>query len=655
MKNQHHIGRWELSCIVFNSLIYKLFTAYPEKYVKCGGSAAWVTSLFSGAVFLIILWIVLKIYDRFADKGIIETINERFGENASKTVAALGGLYFAFSLGYTFYLICDALKNTVFINSPIWFTGLFFALGAIITVIYGEKAVLRMHSLSALGIGITILLICLFGFYYADIYNLYPLLGKGPLSVFGKGLSTLFMYADILIIFFLPRHSGNYSFKRTVMQSAIAAVILNIIAITSFSLNVTYELAEKITLPLYPLTKSANFGKFPIRLDMAYQTALLFSAYLHISLLLNMVVKSFCSVSFSARKASKAMICLFLCITLCGCYDSSEIEEKAYVAALGIDKGDVSKYKYTFQLSNPLESGGSIGAEEKAAEKSGEDKSNKTVDNITVEADNYFHAGDKLKGILSKEFDMSHIKLIVLSTDTAAHEALSHSELLLREREVRPGTNICLVKSAVDFLNDVKPTLEANTVRYYELVFGNNDTPTAPITTLRDFVGRSSDKGYDAVVPIIKDSSLSGMGIFSDGKLKEELGENDAFVYKLLCGELKNAAIDGCVISSNGKPKTDINMNNDIPEIMISVNLKIIATNGNSSLDKLLSSKAESFLYKCSKHQCDILGFGRMIKSKCLTQKQWEDFDWDSSFQKSQFTIKITTKTVKKTKILQNL
>ncbi len=29
-----------------------------------------------------------------------------------KAVAILGGIYFSFSLGYTFYLICDALKNT---------------------------------------------------------------------------------------------------------------------------------------------------------------------------------------------------------------------------------------------------------------------------------------------------------------------------------------------------------------------------------------------------------------------------------------------------------------------------------------------------------------------------------------------------------------
>ena len=37
------------------------------------------------------------------------------------------------------------------------------------------------------------------------------------------------------------------------------------------------------------------------------------------------------------------------------------------------------------------------------------------MDDITVEADDYFHAADKLKSILSKDLSLSHLKLLVFS------------------------------------------------------------------------------------------------------------------------------------------------------------------------------------------------------------------------------------------------
>ncbi len=182
---------------------------------------------------------------------------------------------------------------------------------------------------------------------------------------------------------------------------------------------------------------------------------------MHISLLLNTVIRCAKHFTFSAKKTGSALACVLLCLTLCGCYDGSEIEEQAYIIALGIDKGENTAYKYTFQISNPLESGISTGSKKEEKGDSAEKDSNKTVNNITIEADNYYLAGNKLKSILSKDFDISHIKLIVFSFDAASDDALAHSELLLREREVRPSTNVCLTKSAEEFLNNVKPSLRS--------------------------------------------------------------------------------------------------------------------------------------------------------------------------------------------------
>lgn len=659
MNEKNSMGRWELGCLVFNSLIYKMFGSYPESYAKCGGSAAWITALFSGLVFLAILWAALTIYSPYAEKGLTDTLRSRFGSAASGTVSVIFALYFIFGICYAVLSVFSALREVAYVKSPLWFIALFFAIGAVVTVICGEKAVRRMHSLSVLFIGAIVIMISLLSLRYADIYNIFPILGKGVGGVFGRGLSTMFIYLDIVVILFLPKEKGNYSFDKTVMTAAILAVLVNVAATAAFSLNFSYELAEKIQIPLYPLTKTANIGKFPVRLDIIYQTALITSTFLYLSLALSLLLKCVKDVSPRLRRIGAAATCLVFCMTLCGCYDSREVEEKAYVIALGVDKGGEAAYRYTFQISNPLESGGSMGSEEKAAEKSDSTEGNKTVDNITVEADDYYLAADKLKSILSKEMDIAHIKVIVYSFDIAREGALRHSQLLLREREVRPGTNLCLCESAEGFLTSVRPTLEESTVRYYELFFRNHDVPYAPVTELRDFVGRSSDAAYDAVVPIVSDRGLYGMGVFSNGVLKDIVDGEDVMVYKLLRGELKYASVGkpdaSSIVSNKCRPKIKVNTNGAVPEVAIELHTSVSAQSGDVNSGDELTSRALKFLKRTYADGCDVLGIGRRVKRGYLTQSEWETLNWDNNcVQKCIFSLQIITENGNLKQILQN-
>lgn len=660
MEEKQYMGRWELGCLVFNSLIYKIFSAYPKRFIQCSGSGAWLTAVFTGIVFLVILWIALKIYEPYAEKGLIESVRASCGNFAAGAVSAAAIIYFVFSGVYALRGVCSALKMIAYGESPLWFTALFFVIGAAVVVWCGDKAVRRMHSLSVPGVGIAALTIALLSMRYADVYNIMPILGKGIKSVFGSGISTLFIYADIVIVFFLPKRGGRYSFKKTVMWSAVLAVVINAALITAISLNMPYELAERLNLPIYPLTKTDSVGKFSIRLDAAYLTSLIVSSMLYVSLAASVILKGIKSMSPRLRKVGATAICAALCFTLCGCYDGHEVEEKAYVIAIGIDKGENAAYKYTFQISNPLESGGSMGAEEKADENSdsGGENENKTVNNITVEGDDYYLAENRLESILSKQADMSHIKVIVYSTETAREGALSHSELLMREREIRPGTNLCLAESAQGFLTSVKPTLEESTVRYYELFFRNENIPYAPVTELRSFVGRSSDSAYDAVVPVAGADSLAGMGVFADGVLKGELNEKDVMLYKMLCGDVHRAAIGNrdasTVVSSAGRPKIEVNMLGDTPEVRMTVRLKQnLIYGGSGDFASGLETEAAELMERVYSNGCDILGIGKKFKKNYLTQADWESFEWDKKLQNIRFYVKIITEKGNSSEILQ--
>ena len=90
---------------------------------------------------------------------------------------------------------------------------------------------------------------------------------------------------------------------------------------------------------------------------------------------------------------------------LSGCYDSRGIEELAYVTAIGLDVSDNNLINLTLQISIP--SSGS-------SSESGSSQSSKT-NSITVECTSINTGLALANSYISKELDLSHCKVIVLS------------------------------------------------------------------------------------------------------------------------------------------------------------------------------------------------------------------------------------------------
>ena len=80
-----------------------------------------------------------------------------------------------------------------------------------------------------------------------------------------------------------------------------------------------------------------------------------------------------------------------------GCSYSTDVENQAFVVAIGIDKGDSFPLKTTFIFANPSgdSSSGSGGGEEKSS-------STPKPDSVTVEAPTVYSAVRKLDSIKSK-------------------------------------------------------------------------------------------------------------------------------------------------------------------------------------------------------------------------------------------------------------
>lgn len=395
-------------------------------------------------------------------------------------------------------------------------------------------------------------------------------------------------------------------------------------------------------------------------------------------------------------------------LLLTGCYDDKEIDETGYIIAVGIDKAADGDYKYTFQFSAPLattEGGGGGKAPEDDGEDEGDedediiaDAGNSGVNNVIVKAPDFYVAKNMLNNFLSKNVNMSHLKLIVFSPDMDRAGFLRHSQLLRREREVRPHTSLAVAqKSAEEFIRCVNPELEANTAKYYELMSLQSNNIYAPEKKLRDFADESDTMGGDSVLPVaciakydrsadfapsedtgeawvkatdgarISDSKseLRGMAVFKNRELCGVMDGDSALVYNILTRSIKNCTVsirsrydrNEIMTFSIGIPhRTSYKINTYGARCIINVDtvldIEFVGENlpgGYGSYSELygyaqqvIRDKILDFMDSVSGElKADILNIGKTYRMRFLTWQSWEEANWERLYRNADFDIKL--------------
>ena len=390
----------------------------------------------------------------------------------------------------------------------------------------------------------------------------------------------------------------------------------------------------------------------------------------------------------------KAIFLLLIFVFLfSGCQDLKEIDETAYIVALAIDKCEGDGFSYTFQFSKPLAiTSDSENSEEQESSSKEGTKENSSVSNLEIEAPDFYIAKNLTNNFLSKNVDMSHLKLIVFSSEISAADLEEHSQLLLREREIRPHTSIAITaNSAAKYLENVNPELESNTSKYYELLALRSNNIYAPTKRLHDFVDEISAESRDTALPIatnpkeLRDfpsdsltdgwinahnlqilsdrSILYGMAIFKNGELANIMDGDSALIFNILTKE-----IDHCTITLRDKYNSSetlsfriivpekANFHIDIKNKQITASQELqaeflgaVLPEGYHSFDelysyanKVLSERMSDFLIHISqKHSADILNLRGCLRTRFLTWNQWNNFDWKNFYKSAKFLMDI--------------
>ncbi len=716
----------EICCLCISLAAFRIFTTLPLIFTRISGTGAPLSALLAGILAIAFVWL------RYKGKSILTHTKSPFVRYAV-SISALAHL--SVSALFTLTQFSHFAKVTAFPTTPLWFVSLFFVIAAGFGAMMGIPPLLRVcRYVVPVFVGIVFLLI-LSVLWNSNPTNLLPILGNGAINTVSRGLSGILLFSDLSLLFLFDQPSGNETkIRRSAIWGTVLGVLVCFLTVVAYTAKIPYPISKNGPFPFYLLMKEVSYGRFFQRVDaiVLFVSSLwgMLSLCLQLCLITKIFHKTFgvtsksaviipvCSalfflsfkgidnifliLSYSAvvfvlmlilcNKKSRVLL-LLLPIFLSGCYDRKEIDETAYIVALGIDKGEATEYSYTFQFSAPLaiSQEGEGGEKPPKQEDSGEGK-NSTVRNLTINAPDFYVAKNMINNFMSKNIDMSHLKLIVFSAEVDENSLETHSQLLLREREIRPHTAIAVAtESASGYLENVNPELEANTSKYYELMSLRSNNVYAPTKRLHDFVDELTADNSAAALPIAisgsktsdfpADSSvpqwvsahhstisagrsvLYGMAIFKDGKLTSAMDGDSAMIYNILTQSIESCTI---TVKDEYSPENTVSFRLIIPQkagYKIDINDKQITVtqdlqaeflggalpNGYHTKDELYSYAnsvltdriAEYFTDLSREKSADIMGLRNCLRKDFATWDKWNSFYWDNFYTNANFNIKI--------------
>ena len=389
---------------------------------------------------------------------------------------------------------------------------------------------------------------------------------------------------------------------------------------------------------------------------------------------------------------TKIIIIITLLIFIFGfsnSYSSHNIDSLAFVIALGIDSTDTDNIKVTFQFTN------NSSFSENSSSTEGE------IITDSVQASSIDTAINLMNTYIGKQLSLAHCKAIVFSEDIAKNGIGKEIYSLINNYQIRPTTNIIISKTdAKQYIENSTSNFEALITKYYE-IFPNAEKYTGYTSNviIGYFANSIYDSAYNAVailggsIDSNKKEANSSEGDFNitannstiDGQRKAENIGLAVFKNDTLVGEL--SAIESlchAIISNNvstflisvpdpknpnrnldltttltKKPKINIDVSGTSPYITIDLKFdaNILTIDENTDyLDKkyiqsisdsatnYLKSILTSYLYKTSiEFNSDIDLFAKSAIHHFLTIKDWENYNWESSYNHAFFDIKVNT------------
>lgn len=287
MEKTFSIEKKELTCILINLITVKMLFSYPRTLVLNSGNAAWLQTIFVSLVSCAVFWFILFLYRKSEMKSLMELSEAVGGRGLKIIVGIILCAVLLFNSSLTMRSLPESIKTVLLPLAPMSMLLLIFGVAIAFGAYMGIFSIARIHALY-----IPLSAFFLVSFFVLvspniDMTNIYPLLSEGTYNIFIKGLPSVSMFSDMIVLFILLPLCNNYDrAKKASHRALIISSIINILIVLFYNLIYSYPSSMEFMLPVYQMTRLIKIGDFFQRLEALFEFVWSFAVLLYSSLYL---------------------------------------------------------------------------------------------------------------------------------------------------------------------------------------------------------------------------------------------------------------------------------------------------------------------------------------------------------------------------------
>ena len=313
--NKYKIGVLEAVCLILSFVVSHTVLSLPKALVDTTESSTLLNILFITSVALIFVYIVCKIMKFFPGMDILDISEFLGGKILKNIIGFIFILYFVISSCIFLRNFAECLEIVYYPSTDIIFIILFFIISIPITTKLAFNANLKANLIIIPIVLISIVFLFIVNIRSFSVQRIYPILGNGFYETFLSGITNIYAFSGIVLIYFLPPllKEPNKLMKISITGTIISSIyLLFVVSLIIFIFPVFVELDE--VLPLYTIATYVEFGSFFQRLESVFLLIWLIAFACYLSIVINFSLFTFKKIT--GIKDIKPMIYPFTFVAL---------------------------------------------------------------------------------------------------------------------------------------------------------------------------------------------------------------------------------------------------------------------------------------------------------------------------------------------------
>lgn len=260
------------------------------------------------------------------------------------------------------------------------------------------------------------------------------------------------------------------------------------------------------------------------------------------------------------KKILAPVLAVLMLFNLSGCYDVEEISYTVAAIAVGIDKGENSKYRVSFHIEK-------AGSNEGEEEDSEGNKENKKGGLITVEAPTVSSAYEMVNDLSSVHVSIDNLKMVLLSAQISKDGIYPVISELMCDMNLKNNAYVAVTDEDADtVMENIVPEDEEYLSSFYQRILYNRYKAETKYFLIEEvYFNMLSFPGQDIMLPLARlkkanvpqsrlrsgilpesenyEVEFSGGAAFSGGSLSGFFSDDDMMAASLLYGDFKTEKI----------------------------------------------------------------------------------------------------------------